>query len=464
MAARLAGRRGRALLHSGSDDDGCGRWSFVACEPRRTLEARGRQLIARDRAGAVVHRDEGDPLDALERLVAAEVGARERMCTNLGHEPIPVAIGYLGYDVGRAIEPLGAGPPPGPSVPDVWIGVYDAIWRYDHARDTAEIIAADARAAARLEAALTRPDAIGPAPGLEPLRDAEPALDTADDGNGDPDGDGVPRAYRQRIERIAAYIAAGDVYQVNLARRLIAPMRAPGDALALYAALDRRSPAPFGALLDIDGGAIISGSPERFLARAPGSHRLETRPIKGTRRRTGDAACDRAAAAALAVDAKERAEHLMIVDLERNDLGRLAEIGGVRVDALGYVVELPTLYHLVSRISCALRPGVGLAEILRATFPGGSITGAPKIRAMQIIDELEPVRRGPYTGAIGYMGVDDALDLSIAIRGAACDGDALHLYVGGGVVADSTSAREFEETEEKAAAWRAALAEVFIII
>jgi para-aminobenzoate synthetase component 1 len=154
----------------------------------------------------------------------------------------------------------------------------------------------------------------------------------------------------------------------------------------------------------------------------------------------------------------------MIVDLERNDLGRLAEIGGVRVDALGYVVELPTLYHLVSRISCALRPGVGLAEILRATFPGGSITGAPKIRAMQIIDELEPVRRGPYTGAIGYMGVDGALDLSIAIRGAACDGDALHLYVGGGVVADSTSAREFEETEEKAAAWRAALAEVFIII
>ncbi|MCA9673789.1 MAG: chorismate-binding protein, partial [Myxococcales bacterium] len=190
----------------------------------------------------------------------------------------------------------------------------------------------------------------------------------------------------------------------------------------------------------------------------PGGGRVVTCPIKGTRPRTGDAAVDRALAAALADDPKDAAEHVMIVDLERNDLGRVAITGSVRVDRLGYLVELPHLYHKVSTVSAALRPGTGLAALLRATFPGGSITGAPKLRAMEIIAELEPVPRGPYCGAFGFLGAGGALELAIAIRIAVWTGGELRLHVGGGIVADSSPAAELAETEDKAAGWRRALA------
>jgi para-aminobenzoate synthetase component 1 len=222
----------------------------------------------------------------------------------------------------------------------------------------------------------------------------------------------------------------------------------PGDALALYAALAAVAPAPYGGLLELDGFAIVSGSPERFLART--GDRIETRPIKGTSPRGPDAG------AALAASAKDAAEHLMIVDLERNDLGRVAELGSVRVDELGYVVGLPSLFHKVSRVSARPRPGTGYAALLRATFPGGSITGAPKVRAMQVIDELEPARRGPYCGALGYFG-PGGFDLAIAIRIGVLAGSELRVHVGGGVVADSRPRDELAETELKAAGWRAAL-------
>ncbi|MCW5808551.1 MAG: anthranilate synthase component I family protein, partial [Deltaproteobacteria bacterium] len=251
-----------------------------------------------------------------------------------------------------------------------------------------------------------------------------------------------------RVERILDYLAAGDVYQVNLARRLVARIAAPGDALALYRALVAVAPAPYGALLEADGTTIVSGSPERYLSLA--KNRLETRPIKGTAPRTPTGAAD------LAASEKDAAEHLMIVDLERNDLGRIAETGTVRVDELGYVVELPGLYHKVSRVSAVPRAGVGYAELLRAMFPGGSITGAPKVRAMQIIAELEPARRGPYCGALGYFG-PGLLELAIAIRIGVVAASELRVHVGGGIVADSDPAAELAETETKAAGWVAAL-------
>jgi para-aminobenzoate synthetase component I len=440
-AARLAGRRGRVLLHSGRDDDGCGRWSFVACEPEASLECRGREIALRDRDGGIAARWQGDPLAALDELVAA-AGVSGEADGASEPPPLPLAIGYLGYDLGRVIERLPAGPSRGDDTPDLWFGRYGAVYRYDEARGRGEVVGRDPVAATRLRGLLSgMPDEQAPAPRFGPLL---------------PDDDGA--AYRRRVERILDYIHAGDVYQVNLARRLVAAVERDGDALALYRALTRAAPAPFGALLECDGLRVVSGSPERFLQRAPGGDRLETRPIKGTRRRAGDPVRDAAAAAELAADEKERAEHLMIVDLERNDLGRVAVTGSVIVDALGYVVELPALYHLVSTVSCRLRPGLGTGDILRATFPGGSITGAPKIRAMEIIDELEPARRGPYTGAFGYLGAAGAMDLAIAIRTAVWTGDELRLHVGGGIVADSTPEREMEETEEKAAGWRQALA------
>jgi para-aminobenzoate synthetase component 1 len=326
-------------------------------------------------------------------------------------------------------------------VPDLWFGFYGAVARWDRAAGRGEVIGADAAARARLGELLARPAVALAAPALGAL--------IADQSNDE---------YRHAVGRVQAYIAAGDVYQVNLARRLTASVDRPGDALALYEALIARSPAAFGALVEAGGATVISGSPELFLRREPGSARVETRPIKGTRRRDrADAVSDRALAEELRADPKELAEHLMIVDLERNDLGRVADVGSVRVDALGYAVALPTVHHLVSTVSCRVAPSVTTADILRATFPGGSITGAPKIRAMQIIDELEPARRGPYTGAIGYLGADGAIELSIAIRGVVLTDRELRLHVGGGIVADSTADRELAETEEKAAAWRAAL-------
>ena len=428
-AARLAGCPGRVLLHSARDDDGLGAWSFVAAEPHAQLIARGHSLVELDASGRAARRFHGDPLDAAEAFLAAHG------CT-LGPRgdgpPEPRVVGYFSYDLARVIERLPGGPPPGEGPPDLWLAAYGAVarWRGDGA---GELAGPDPDARARLAARLAGP----PAPMLPP-RFGPLVADDADD------------HYRARVGRVLDALAAGEAYQVNLARRLVARVTAPGDALALYAALAEVAPAPYGALLEPDGFAIISGSPERFLAQV--GDRIETRPIKGTRPRTPGAAAELAAAA------KDGAEHLMIVDLERNDLGRIAQAGTVAVDALGYVVELPALYHKVSRVSARPRAGVGYAALLRATFPGGSITGAPKVRAMQLIDELEPVRRGPYCGAIGYFGAGGAFELAIAIRIGVVRGGALAVHVGGGIVADSTPDGELAETEVKAAGWRAALA------
>ncbi len=428
-AARLAGLRGRVLLHSARDDDGLGRWSFAAAEPSAALISRGRSLVRLDATGRPVRRFTADPFDAVEEFLA------EHGCTlETAHgDPVPRIVGYLGYDLARTVERLPGGASAGQDTPDLWLAAYGAVARWDRDAPTPEIVGPDADARARLTAHLARPARPTLPPSLGPLV-----------------GDDAPDHHLARVGRIRDYLAAGDVYQVNLARRLVARVSSPGDALALYAALAEVAPAPYGALLEGDGVCVLSGSPERFLARV--GERIETRPIKGTHPRApgGDVA--------LASSAKDAAEHLMIVDLERNDLGRIADIGSVRVDDLGYVVELPALFHKVSRISALPRAGLGYAALLRATFPGGSITGAPKVRAMELIDELEPSRRGPYCGALGYFGERGAFDLAIGIRIGVLAERELRIHVGGGIVADSDPAAELAETETKAAGWRAALA------
>lgn len=424
--ARLATRRGRILLHSARDDDGLGAWSFAAAQPTATLIARGRSLVRLDEEGRPAQRFSGDPFEAAEAFLT------EHGCTlgPRGDGPPDVrVIGYFGYDLARVVEQLPGGSRVGADVPDLWLGAYGAVARW---RDGShgEVVGRDR---AWLETALTKgPREVGVPPSFGPL--------VADD-----DGD----HHMARVERIRDYLAAGDVYQVNLARRHVARVKAPGDALALYQALVEVAPAPYGALIEADGVTVVSGSPERFLASA--GDRVETRPIKGTRPRTPGGAEELAAAD------KDGAEHLMIVDLERNDLGRIAETGSVRVDELGYVVELPALYHKVSRVSAKPRAGIGYGALLRATFPGGSITGAPKVRAMELIDELEPARRGPYCGAFGYFGANGAFDLAIAIRIGVLVGHELRVHVGGGIVTDSSPAAELAETELKAQGWRAAL-------
>jgi para-aminobenzoate synthetase component 1 len=340
---------------------------------------------------------------------------------------VPVAAGWLSYDLGRAWTGLA------PRAPDAAVAPFaplefhfhDAVW-VRRAGGAAAILARDEAAARRLRALLETPAPAEPAaPGpLAPDHDA--------------------RVYLDGARRVLDYLLAGDAYQVNLARRVSAPFA--GTAVELAAALRARAPAPFGALIASAAGDawLVGNSPERFLA-LDGRGAVETRPIKGTRPR-GDRA-------ELLASEKDRAEHVMIVDLERNDLGRICRTGSVCVDGPARVLELPTVLHLVSTVRGTLREGVGLAELLEATFPGGSITGAPKRRAMQIIDELEPVARGPYTGATGWLGAAGDLDLAIAIRTALVSGGRLSLSLGGGVVADSTPENEWAETETKARAF-----------
>ncbi len=395
-AAALAGCRGRVLLHSARDDDGLGRWSFVAAEPVEVLAHVG-----------------GDPFDEIEAFLArhgAVLGAQFDP-----EAPCPRVIGYVGYDPRT-----------------LWLAAYGAVARFDRGHGPT-IVGPDPARRAWLADRLARPATPGVAPRFAPL--------VADD-------DGA--AHVARVRAIQARLVAGDVYQVNLARRLVGRCLVDGDPLALYAALAEVAPAPYGALIEADGATVISGSPERFLAAV--GDRVETRPIKGTLARGDGALAD-----TLARSDKDAAEHLMIVDLERNDLGRIAELGSVVVDQLGYVIELPALFHKVSRVSARPRPGVGYAELLRATFPGGSITGAPKIAAMAVIAELEPVSRGPYCGALGYFGDGGAFELAIAIRIGVVADDELHVHVGGGIVADSDPIAELAETETKATGWREAI-------
>lgn len=268
----------------------------------------------------------------------------------------------------------------------------------------------------------------------------------------------VPRAaFIDQVRRAQAYIAAGDIYQVNLSHPWQADWPAEADALAAYLRLREVSPAPHAAFLDLDGTRVLSASPELFLELH--DRAITTRPIKGTRPRyPADPERDARSKAALPASEKERAELLMITDLERNDLGQVCEFGSVRVPELWKVESFAQVFHLVSTVTGTLRPGLSHAAAFRACFPGGSITGAPKKRALEIIRELEPHPRGLYTGAIGGFGFNGESRWNIAIRTAVQEGDRIHFHAGSGIVADSDPDQEWEETQHKAAgllaAWR----------
>ena len=430
-AAALAGRRHRVLVDPAPPRGG-ERGAVVAAAPIATLTVWPDRLEhARGDAVAI---ERGDPLAAIDRFLTEHCGP-----LHADGPRTPRVVGYLGYDLGRAIERLGPRPP-GPAVPDAWLAAYGALAWWPGDAEAPIVVGDDPGARAALADALAAgPRTPGPAPDLGPLVADRPGDEHA-----------------AAVAAIARYLTAGDVYQVNLARRWTAAVRRAGDPLALYAALAAVAPAAYGAMIEAAGVAVVSGSPECFLRRR--GPRVETAPIKGTRPRRGEPRADRAAAADLAAHPKDAAEHLMIVDLERNDLGRIATTGSVAVEELAAVVPLPGLFHLVSTVSAIPRPEVTWGQLLAATFPGGSITGAPKIRAMQLIDELEPVARGPYCGAFGWFGTGGGLDLAIAIRIAAVTDGQLHVHVGGGIVADSEPAAELAETDDKLAGWRRALA------
>ena len=337
--------------------------------------------------------------------------------------------GWLSYDLGREIERLPDLGRDDRGLPPLALGRFEAWIEFDHERRTVAIRGGGD--AAHLVSALRAGRTA--APTHRPVGEWRSSLPRPD--------------YEAAVQRAIDYIRAGDVFQVNLSQRFGTDW--DGDPFALYARLRQESPAPFAALVRLGGADVISASPERFLSRR--GEYLETRPIKGTRPRAGDAAADRRQALALRSSAKDVAENVMIVDLARNDLGRIAEFGSVTVDELCGLESHPGVHHLVSTVKAQARAGVSAADVIRATFPPGSVTGAPKIRALEIIEELEPVRRGPYCGAIGWFGPGDELELSVAIRTLVAARGALHLHVGGAVTADSDPAGEWQETLHKAA-------------
>jgi para-aminobenzoate synthetase component 1 len=413
------------LLDGGSNADGLGRYSMAGCDP--------------DDGFVWSRGDAGDPLALLE---AAQ---RRWVAGPVDDSPWPFSVGYLAYDLGEellakpagrrfsAVDDLG--------LPLVDFARYRAVWRLDHTTGRAEVLALESRDAERLLERLRR----------EPLPLATPSLGTPRWETGDD-------AYRAKVGRIVDYLRAGDAYQVNLAHRVLTPLDELG-VLPVYLRLRATAPAPLGGYLQTSAGVIVSNTPELFLRveRQGVRWRAETRPIKGTRRRGSDGGSDAQLSAELSASDKDAAEHLMIVDLERNDLGQVAAIGSVKVEGFRRPMALPTVHHLVSTVSAELRPEVGLAALLRATFPGGSITGAPKLRAMEIIDELEGVRRGPYCGAFGWLGAGLRSDLALAIRTAVWRKGELVLAVGGGIVADSRPDDELDETRAKAEAFLRAL-------
>jgi anthranilate synthase component 1 len=258
-----------------------------------------------------------------------------------------------------------------------------------------------------------------------------------------------PAAFLAGVARIQDYIRAGDVFQVNLSRGWRAGFAAPVAAASLFARLMQKNPAPFSALLQMDEWAIVSSSPER-LVRLDRSGRLETRPIAGTHPRSEDAAEDAALRARLQAHPKERAEHVMLVDLERNDLGRVCEPGSVKVEALMETTSYRHVHHIESTVCGQLRAGMRVYDALRAVFPGGTITGCPKVRTMQIIHELEQTPRRSYTGSVGYINRDGSFDFNILIRSFLLRGNELSFRAGAGIVADSVATRELDETRAKA--------------
>ncbi len=257
-----------------------------------------------------------------------------------------------------------------------------------------------------------------------------------------------PKDFLDGVARIHEYLLAGDVFQVNLSRGWRVPLLPTSDPCALYAALRRANPAPFAGLFRHGDLAVLSSSPERLVAVH--DRRIETRPIAGTRARGADAAADAARIRALVDSAKERAEHIMLIDLERNDLGRLCEPGSVVVEELMTIESYAHVHHLVSNVAGRLRASITPAQTIRAVFPGGTITGCPKHRCMQIIAAMEAQGRGPYTGAMGWLGNDGDMDLNILIRTIWQRGDSAFLRAGSGIVADSIAEREFDETRAKA--------------
>lgn len=462
-------------LESQVSDPATGRWSFLGLDPFGVLRARGRTVEWIHADG--VERREERPLESLRRLLSAY-----RLQENAATPPFPGgAGGFLGYELGAVIEDVPTALYRDLDLPDMELGLYDLVIAWDRTSGRCWVTstghpaqgeAARERAARRLRLArawVAGETEIAPAltaqvaaegrkgNGLAPRPAvAEPRLPNlwvVEEANG-LRSTFSRSGYEEAIRRCVAYIRDGDVYQANLSQRFQAAL--PRPSLLLRDRLAERNPAPFATLFVGSRCTLVGSSPERFLRLAPDG-RVETRPIKGTRPRGGSRERDAALGRELEESVKDRAENLMISDLLRNDLSRVCRPGSVTVEALFRRETFASVHHLVSVIRGRLEEGHDAVSLFGACFPGGSVTGAPKIRAMEIIAELEPVFRGPYCGATGYFGFDGSMDTSIVIRSFVVVDGIAYFHAGGAVVADSDPGAEYLETLDKAASLVAAI-------
>jgi anthranilate synthase component 1 len=423
MRGLLAGDGPCFLLESVEGGDRVARWSFLGASPSGEISGRDADPFAALKA---MPRDESAPPDDLPPFTGG-------------------AVGYAGYDAVRWLERLPDTKPDPIGLPDAWFGLFDAIIAFDHVRHRLLYVTRDANgdeASARVRLRALEERALAGSGETRPEAAAPLAFEES-----------LPRAsFVAAVERAKEHIRAGDVFQVVLSRRWSAPFG--GDPFAVYRALRSLSPSPYQYYLRTPHAAIFGASPERLVhvAAAPGGATAETIPLAGTRPRGGTREEDLALERELLADPKERAEHVMLVDLGRNDLGRVAKAGSVRVTDFFHVERYSHVMHIASRVTGVLAPGRDAVDALAATFPAGTLTGAPKIRAMEIIDDLEPVRRGAYGGAVGYLDFAGNLDVAIAIRTAVVANGTLHIQAGAGIVADSDPQAEATECENKARA------------
>ncbi len=437
------------LLESVEGGEKWARYSFLGTHPHAIFRAKGHRVVLWERGRGTRRFNSTDPLGELKKLLAptrpVSLPALPRF--------VGGAVGYLSYDMVRFFERLPSSAPDDLGLPDACFLLTDTLVAFDNLRHRLLVIA-NARlegqdldrayddAAERIRVALRRlgrplrhppPLAFSPQSLLAPGEEA--FASTLDE-------EGFMRA----VERAKEHIAAGDIFQVVLSRRLETALRAT--PFQIYRALRTINPSPYLFFLRLGRLTIVGSSPEVLVRLEDGN--VELRPIAGTRPRGGTPVEDHTLESELLADPKERAEHVMLVDLGRNDVGRVATVGSVEVTEFMTVERYSHVMHLVSNVRGRLREGLDAFDVLRACFPAGTVTGAPKIRSMEIIEDLEPVRRGPYAGAVGYVSYTGALDSCITIRTILCTQDQVFLQAGAGIVADSDPKREYMETANKA--------------
>ncbi len=423
------------FLDSGQGSPFAGRYDILAADPWITLSTSG--AVTEVRWADRIERSGLDPLE----LLRGRLGERAA-----GQPDLPFvggAIGCLAYDLGRRFERIPDMAEGDIDFPDMLVGIYDWAYVVDHVEKRTFLVGgerdpATSRRWSELERLAAQPASRRPG-SFEVVSRVRSNVS--------------PQTYAAAFARVQEHIRKGDCYQVNLAQRFEAGVR--GDSWTAYQTLRTINPAPFACFMRTPRGDILSSSPERFL-RLEGD-RVETKPIKGTRPRNPDPATDRRMREELASSRKDRAENVMIVDLLRNDLGRVCAPGSVRVTRLYDIESFAHVHHMVSTVVGRLAPGRDALDLVRACFPGGSITGAPKLRAMEIIDSLEQQRRNVYCGSLGYLSYCGRMDLNIAIRTLLRSGDSMYAWAGGGIVADSECAAEYQESLDKASSLLAVL-------